>query len=392
MNKKLIAIFATTTVLLLAAAAGWSQTLARVHGKCTDTDGKPMVGLTIEFLSQETGKKSSLQTDNKGEFTSIAIPQGKYTISMVEDGKVIHIYKDVPVTSSEQGTNLEFDLQKEMREAQKNPEFQKKAAEQVKENAKINTLNKMLTDAHTAEQAGNWQQAVQIMNDAIAIDTTHDVIWAHLGDAELGAGSTATSKDDATPHFQKAIESYKKAIDLAEKAPAPTDNKKGAAVADSKATLGKYHNNLGQAYAKTGQPKEALDEYTTAAQDDPPNASMYYFNAGATLTNQATKETDSNTKQKDIDDANAAFDKAIEAKPDYAEAYYQKGINLTSQATIDKSGKIMPAPGTVEAFNKYLELDPEGKHVEEAKGLIEGFGATVSTTYKKAKATPPAKK
>jgi tetratricopeptide (TPR) repeat protein len=391
MNKKLIAIFATTTVLLLAAAAGWSQTLARVHGKCTDTDGKPMVGLTIEFANQETGQKSSLKTDDKGEFNTIAMPPGKYTISMVEDGKVIHIYKDVPVTQSEQGTNLDFDLQKEVREAQKNPEYQKKAAEQVKENAKINTLNKMLTDAHTAEQAGNWQQAVQIMNDAIAIDTTHDVIWAHLGDAELGAGSTATSKDDATPHFQKAIESYKKAIDLAEKAPAPTDNKKGAAVADTKTTLGKYHNNLGQAYAKTGQPKEALDEYTTAAQDDPPNASMYYFNAGATLTNQATKETDSNTKQKDIDDANAAFDKAIEAKPDYAEAYYQKGINLTSKATIDKTGKMIAAPGTIEAFNKYLELEPAGKHAEEAKGLIEGFGETVSTTYKKAKATPPKK-
>ena len=390
MNKKLITIFATTTVLLLAAAAGWSQMLARVHGKCTDTDGKPMAGITVEFVNQETGQKYPLKADAKGEFNTIAIVPGKYTVNLVQDGKVIHYYKDIPVTLSEQGTNLDFDLQKEMRDAQKNPEYQKKSVEQVKENAKITTLNKMLTDARDAEQAGNWQQAIQTMNDAIAIDATHDVIWAHLGDAELGAGSSATTKDDATPHYQKAIDAYKKAIDLLEKAPAPTDKKNTAA--DNKTMLGKYHNNLGQAYAKTGQPKEALDEYTTAAQDDPPNASMYYFNAGATLTNQATRETDSNTKQKDIDDANSAFDKAIEAKPDYAEAYYQKGINLTSKATIDKSGKMVPAPGTIEAFNKYLELEPDGKHAEEAKGLIEGFGATVTTTYKKAKVTPPSKK
>jgi len=390
MNKKLITIFATTTVLLLASVAGWSQMLARVHGKCTDTDGKPMAGITVEFVNQETGQKYPLKADAKGEFNTIAIVPGKYTVNLVQDGKVIHYYKDIPVTLSEQGTNLDFDLQKEMRDAQKNPEYQKKTVEQVKENAKITTLNKMLTDARDAEQAGNWQQAIQTMNDAIAIDATHDVIWAHLGDAELGAGSSATTKDDATPHYQKAIDAYKKAIDLLEKAPAPTDKKNTAA--DNKTMLGKYHNNLGQAYAKTGQPKEALDEYTTAAQDDPPNASMYYFNAGATLTNQATRETDSNTKQKDIDDANSAFDKAIEAKPDYAEAYYQKGINLTSKATIDKSGKMVPAPGTIEAFNKYLELEPDGKHAEEAKGLIEGFGATVTTTYKKAKVTPPSKK
>ncbi len=390
MNKKLITIFATTTVLLLAAAAGWSQMLARVHGKCTDPDGKPMAGITVEFVNQETGQKYPLKADDKGEFNTIAIVPGKYTVNLVQDGKVIHYYKDIPVTLSEQGTNLDFDLQKEMRDAQKNPEYQKKTVEQVKENAKITTLNKMLTDARAAEQAGNWQQAIQTMNDAIAIDATHDVIWAHLGDAELGAGTAATTKDDATPHYQKAIDAYKKAIDLLEKAPAPTDKK--STTADNKTMLGKYHNNLGQAYAKTGQPKEALDEYTTAAQDDPPNASMYYFNAGATLTNQATKETDSTKKQNEIDDANAAFDKAIEAKPDYAEAYYQKGINLTSKATIDKSGKMIAAPGTIEAFNKYLELEPDGKHAEEAKGLIEGFGATVNTTYKKAKVTPPAKK
>src|SRR5579859_1836283 len=147
MNKKLITIFATTTVLLLASVAGWSQMLARVHGKCTDTDGKPMAGITVEFVNQETGRKYPLKTDAKGEFNTIAIVPGKYTVNLEQDGKIIHYYKDIPVRLSEEGTNLDFDLQKEVRDAQKNPEYQKKTVEQVKENAKITTLNKMLTDA-----------------------------------------------------------------------------------------------------------------------------------------------------------------------------------------------------------------------------------------------------
>ncbi len=403
MNRKLTTIFAISTVLLISAVAGWSQMLARVHGKVTGTDGAPMAGLTVQFVNSETGQKSDLKTDNKGEFASIAITPGKYTVNFVQDGKIFHSYKDIPVRLSEQGNEFAFDFQKEVQEAQKNPKNVQQAKERLQETAKVNTLNQKLKDAKALEDAAiaaaaehstevataKWNDAIQTINDALALDQTRDVIWAVLGDAELGAGANAASKDEAAPHFQKAIEAYKKAIELLDKAissaPATADKKM---VSDMKLSEGKYHNNLGQAYAKSGSSTEALNEYTAAAQQDVPNAHMYFFNAGATLTNMATRETNAANKEKEISQANEAFDKAIAAKPDYAEAYYQKGINLTSKATIDKSGKMVAAPGTVEAFNKYLELEPEGKHADEAKGLIEGFGETVQTSYKKAKATP----
>jgi tetratricopeptide (TPR) repeat protein len=386
MNKKLIALVATTTLVLLSAVAGWSQMLARVHGKVTGTDGNPMVGLTVQFVNSETGQKSDLKTDNKGEFASIAITPGKYVVNFVKDGNVFHSYKDIPVRLSEQGNEFEFNLQKEVKEAQKTPQN----IQQVKETAKINTLNEKLKAAKAQEDAGQWSDAIQTINDALALDQTHDVIFAVLGDAELGAGGAATTKEDATAHFQKAIDAYNKAIELLDKSIAsapPTMDKKQ--LGDMKISLGKYHNNLGQAYAKSGNSTEALKEYTAAAEQDAPNAHMYYFNAGATLTNMATRETNAANKEKEISEANEAFDKAIAAKPDYGEAYYQKGINLTSKATIDaKTGKMIPAPGTIDAFNKYLEIEPDGKHAEEAKGLIEGFGETVQTSYKKPKAPP----
>jgi len=392
MNRKLTAIFAISTVILISAIAGWSQMLARVHGKVIGTDGAPMAGLTVQFFNNETGQKSDLKTDSKGELASIAITPGKYTVNFVQDGKIFHSYKDIPIRLSEQGNEFAFDFQKEMQEAQKNPKNVQQAKERLQETAKVNTLNQKLKDAKVAEDAGKWTDAIQIIDDALALDSTRDVIWAVMGDAELGAGATATSKEEGAPHFLKAIEAYKKAIELLDNAiaaaPATADKK---VVNDMKISEGKYHNNLGQAYAKCGNSTEALNEYTAAAQQDVPNAHMYFFNAGATLTNMATRETNGANKEKEISQANEAFDKAIAAKPDYAEAYYQKGINLTSKATIDKSGKMVPASGTVEAFNKYLELEPEGKHAEEAKGLIEGFGETVPTSYKKAKATTPTK-
>src|SRR5713101_4063941 len=90
MNKKLIMIFAATTLIVLSAVAGWSQMLARVHGKCIGVEGIPMVGITVQFHNADTGQNYDLKTDSKGEFASIAISPGKYTVNLIQDGKIIH--------------------------------------------------------------------------------------------------------------------------------------------------------------------------------------------------------------------------------------------------------------------------------------------------------------
>ena len=77
----------------------------------------------------------------------------------------------------------------------------------------------------------------------------------------------------------------------------------------------------------------------------------------------------------------SAFKKAIDADPNYADAQYQYGIYLTSQAKTDASGKVTAVPGTIEAFQKYLDLKPDGPFAESAKGMITMLGGTVSTTF-----------
>jgi tetratricopeptide (TPR) repeat protein len=125
---------------------------------------------------------------------------------------------------------------------------------------------------------------------------------------------------------------------------------------------------------------DAVKAYSLAAQVNPEGAAGYYFNAGAVLTNKGR-----------ADEANAAFDKAIAADPNRAEAYYQKGINLMGKATL-QGDKTVPAPGTVEAFQKYLEIAPTGPNVQNAKDILASIGAPVETSFGTKKKAPPAKK
>ena len=51
-----------------------------------------------------------------------------------------------------------------------------------------------------------------------------------------------------------------------------------------------------------------------------------------------------------------------------------------------------PVPGTVEAFQKYLELAPTGQFAESAKGMLTSMDAKVDTAYKNPNAPAPKKK
>jgi len=47
-----------------------------------------------------------------------------------------------------------------------------------------------------------------------------------------------------------------------------------------------------------------------------------------------------------------------------------------------KTQKIVAPPGCVEAYQMYLELAPDGPHAADVKGILEGIGAQVKSTYK----------
>jgi tetratricopeptide (TPR) repeat protein len=244
---------------------------------------------------------------------------------------------------------------KQMQEAQ---EKNKKEGDTVK------TLNEKLAVANQAMQTGDFESAVATLNEATQIDPSRDLLWARLGDANLGAGPKQADTTAKAKRYGDAVTDYQKAIDLKKKSmeasPKPEDAKYLAA----------YYNNLGQAEARTGQLDESVKAYDQAAALNPAGAAQYYYNQGAVLTNSGK-----------VDEANTAFDKSIAADPSKAEAYYQKGVNLINKATTDKTGKVIPAPGTAEALNKYLELQPTGQFAEGAKGMLQYIGSSIETSY-----------
>jgi tetratricopeptide (TPR) repeat protein len=206
-----------------------------------------------------------------------------------------------------------------------------------------------------------YDVAVASLEKASTLDPKQTAIWVNLADAYLADSAKKTGADKAA-EIQKGMDAYGKAIEL-------------------KPDEAAIHNNYGNALAKTGKYPEAMAEMTKAAQIDPPGAGKYYYNLGAILTN--TGQTD------------AAFDffqKAIDADPNYADAYYQRGVCLAAKAKSDESGKITPAPGTVEAFQKCLSFGDKCTHAQEAKDLISQLTGSVETDFKDPNAKKPATK
>jgi tetratricopeptide (TPR) repeat protein len=365
--------------LAVCLPALFAQATGTVKGVCKDATGKPIAGASVNWSNQNTGRKYSLKTNNKGEYFSLGIDPGKYNVSLTQGGNEIFHFENFQVGLEE--VTLDFDMQKEQaKQAQGaglSPEELKKRQDELakaqKENTTVKALNEKLAAAKTASDAGDFDTAIAQLNEATQMDPNRDLVWFKLGEAQRNSAMKQTDKEEKTKRLTEAANDYQKAVDLKQKsfdasAKKPEDAKQ----------LGAYYNNLGDAYSKAGKIDDAVKTYAQAAQVNPEGSAGYYYNMGAVLTNAGK-----------IDDAIAAFDKAIAADPTKPDPYYQKGVNLVGKAKTDASGKVTPAPGTAEAFNKYLELAPDGPYAEPAKSMLQYIGSTVETSFGKKK---PAKK
>jgi tetratricopeptide (TPR) repeat protein len=373
-------------LVLVALFAAWgvpavfAQATGSVKGVCKDQQGNPIAGATVTWFSPETGRKYELKTNKKGEYFSLGIAPAQYTVTLSQDGKEIFHFNNVKAAVDE--NTLDFDLKKEQSLAAQGQgisaeELKRRQEAAAKEAAEVNTiksLNDKLAASREAEKAGNYDQAIALMTEATQADPTRDILWATLADAYRVSAPKQTDLTEKTKRYSSAVDSYQKALDAKKAA-----MDKGEKDPDANKKLAAYYNNLADAQGKAGKAEDAIKSYGQAATLDPAGAGTYYFNLGAILTN-ANK----------ADDAVAAFDKAIAADPSKADAYYWKGVNLVAKATTDKAGKVIPAPGTEEALNKYLELQPTGPYAEGAKGMLQYIGSSIETSFGKQK--KPAKK
>jgi len=361
-------------VLLVSTAASYAQT-SSLEGDVKDENGKPLVGALIKLERKDIKGNYQVKTNKKGHWFHAGLPLGTYKVSCEVDGKVMDFADNVR-TKFGDTEKVDFNLaeQKARQVAaaagvaltgeqarQMTPEQRRQIEEATKKRQEQLGKNKALNDAFNtgmeALRAKNWDAAIEAFTKGAEMDPKQHVLWANMAEAQTNLASTKPINEQPSI-VAKALENYAKAIELK-----PDD--------------AAYHNNYGLALCRTGKYPEGMAELGKAAQLDPPNAGRYYFNLGAILVNTGKGE-----------EAYEAFQKAIQADANYADAHYQVGVYLLSKAQIAADGKVTPAPGTVEAFQKYLELKPTGPYAESAKGSIQALSVSIETQF----STKPGKK
>lgn len=369
MRKYFILPLLLVVAVGLLAPLAFSDTTGSVKGVVKDVDGKPIAGAVVEWVGVETGHTYTLKTNSKGEYFSLGIVPGKYNLKLTKDGKQLWSINGIPVGLEE--TNQDIDLKKEQVAAAQSkgmtPEQAKAAAEAqakaAKEQNTVKTLNEKINESNADVAAGDFDKAIATLNEANQMDATHDLIWFKLADAYRLSAPKQTDPDEKKKRYEMAAANYQKAIDLRKTSDQAQKDP------DNNGKMAAYYNNLAEAYAKAGKIDDAMTNYNQAATLDPAHAGVYYFNEGAILTNVGK-----------VDEAIVAFDKVIAADPTKAMAYYWKGINLIGKATL-KDNKMVAPDGTAQAFQKYIELDPNGPQVQTAKDMLASIGATVETGF-----------
>jgi tetratricopeptide (TPR) repeat protein len=378
--KKNLAIFAVAMLTLgLCLPPVFAQASGTVKGVCKDQEGNPIVDGIVVFANQDNGQKYALKTNKKGEYFSLGVSSGNYNVTLYKNaddqaaGKELFHFNKFQVQLAE--NTLDFDLKKQAEEQAAgkglSPEdlkkYQEQQAKAEKEKSTVKTLQAHLDTANTDIKAGDYDAAIASLNEANQMDPTRDVLWYKLGDAYRLSMSKQTDPAEKQKRMDSAVDAYQKAIQLRQDA---IQSGKEKDTAKANQALAVYYGNMADAYNRARKVDDAVKYYEMAAKADPASAAQQYYNIGAVLTNAGR-----------ADEAIAAFDKCIAADPNKADAYYQKGVNLIAKETTDKDNKVVAPPGTAEAFQKYLELQPNGPYAEGAKQLLASIGASVETSY-----------
>jgi tetratricopeptide (TPR) repeat protein len=342
--------WAAFTILLWVLAGtmpAFGQT-GGIAGDAKDDKGQIMVGNPIIIERLDVKGTYKTKTDKHGHYIYIGLPLGNYKVTLQDpSGREIfhiggvHVGMGDPVTTN-------FDMAKEKEVAAKaqaeNPEIQKQLQEQEKQQKQFSGLKGFFDQGQTLYNEKKYVEAAAAFEQAVPLAKDKNLI------AILGRLAESYSQ---AHQFDKAEENYKKAIELS-----PTD-----------ASL---HNGLGNVYANSNKIPEAQAEFQKSAELDPAGAAKAYFNLGATLYNTGK-----------MDEAADAFKKATEKDPTFADAFALQGRALMGKVTLGSDGKtVIAPPGTVEALEAYLKLDPEGKYSQECKGDLAAIQGGVQTEYK----------
>ncbi|MCY4188360.1 MAG: carboxypeptidase regulatory-like domain-containing protein [Bryobacterales bacterium] len=369
-SKTLRGCVLAALLLTFLASSALAQT-GQLRGKVSGEDGQGLSNAMVFIERVGVRGNYKVKTNKKGNYFHAGLPLGQYTVRLEVNGKQVYSINGYQIKLGDTKP-LDFDLaairrEKEAAQAGGGPtkaqlesmtDSQRKAYEKAikdrqQQISKNKQLNEMFNAGMEAKRVEDYATALGHFRKALEIDSEQHVIWGNMAEALSGLVSTKSGAEREQVG-EEAIASYRKALELE---PDPA-----------------YHNNLGLLLIRLQRLDEGTAELEKAAQMAPEQAGTYYFNLGATMVNTG------NT-QGAID----AFRKATQAQPDYANAYYQLGTALVGTAEMKEDGSIIPAEGTVEAYKKYLELEPAGAYAASAQAMVQSLSGKLETTFEQPK-------
>jgi tetratricopeptide (TPR) repeat protein len=365
----LVAVAAITFVAPRASA----QMDGALSGNVLDIAGKPWVDQTVDAVSDQ-GAKLSAKTDKDGHYAFHNLRAGVYTLTVelpapnkpyefaqvkISSGETPNVNVSFKDVMAKQGAAAQEQVKKQEEEKTKfagmKQHFEAGIADLTQAQTAKADLSKAPADqrdtlkAQVADLSGKAVTELEAAKAAAPEkDQNMHLIWARLGDAY----DTAGRADDAA-------NAYKQAVAL-------------------KPTPG-YYNNLGGILGRAGKIDDAMAAYQKSAELDPANAAQAYRNAGITLYNVGKMK-----------EAVEPLKKATELDPKSAQAWYLLGAALVGAMEYKQKGdkmEVIVQPGTVEAYQKAVELDPNGPYGQQAKQGLEALAQIAPGIDTKTKST-----
>jgi tetratricopeptide (TPR) repeat protein len=245
----------------------------------------------------------------------------------------------------------------------------------------VEAVNTDLKTARAANAEKRYADAEALMLKDTAAKPNLPYPWIELGQAQLGQKK-----------YDEAEVSFKAALNGGAAQPDAKADSGSFYAADGKATHsgqslaipdaapkkrdpdaeGVSWSSLGEVYIRTNRAPEAQAAFDQAVKANPAQAALYLGNETILFF-----QTGNSTAQLD------AANKALAIDPTRAKLYYFKAQALTTQASVDpKTQKLVLPPGCLEAYQKYLELDPDGQFANDSKSIIAAAGASFKPVFK----------
>lgn len=387
--RRLIPVWVALVVTLVFPAIAAAQN-ARVFGQVLDKDGKPWVGVSVVIKGQN-GQTYSLKTDKNGKYSQIGLAVGVYTFVLNDPAAGLNNFTEQHQIQADQDNEVNFNFKQLIaQQATANPDEEKKKQEaQSQFNtmkghvdagvAAFNDINQVQAQLKTAtpDQQGplkdklktDYQTAITEFQAAEPLvgakDTkNHAIVLANLGQAYSLAGEN----DQAADAYQKSVALNPQASTYVNLSLAQVHQ--AAALTDPAA-----------ATAKVGEAGASCDKATAL---DPTSTAKCWKNIGIVLNNKG-----------DFKDAVDPLTKATQADPKDAQAWYLLGSTYTGliepKQEGDKMTFIIP-PGTVDAYQKCIDTDPNGPWAAQAKQNLDALAAMGSGEATKVLERTPSKK